>query len=77
MDEASQPITPEERERRDEAVRSAQASLFLSGFEVSSEGKVHARRFIEGEIYRAQFVRGGGRHNVSIGPDAGQAGDSE
>ena len=73
MDEASEPITPEERERRDAAVRSAEASLFLSGFEISSEGKAHARRLVEGEIDLAQFVRGGRPHNVSSGPEAGQA----
>ncbi|MBC7983592.1 MAG: antitoxin VbhA family protein [Candidatus Obscuribacterales bacterium] len=55
----------EEREHREEVVRSAQASLFLSGFEISPEEKAHARRFIEGEIQIEQFLRSGRPHHIS------------
>ena len=51
-------LTPEERRRREEAVRFANASIGLEGFKVSEAAHEHANRFIAGEIDLAEFLRG-------------------
>ena len=51
-------LTAEERRLREEAVRFANASIRLSGFEVSAEAQSRADRFIAGEIDLAEFING-------------------
>ena len=51
-------ISAQERRRRAEAVRFADASMALEGFTVSAEAQVSADRFIAGEIDIADFLRG-------------------
>jgi hypothetical protein len=53
-----QRLSPEERRRREEAVRFANASIGLEGFKVSAAAHEHANRFIAGEIDLAEFLRG-------------------
>lgn len=49
----------EERRKREDAVRFANASMFLEGFSVSAEEHLRADRYIAGEIDLAAFLRGG------------------
>ncbi len=48
----------DERRRREDAVRFADASIGLAGFVVSAAEKVRADRFIAGEIDLAEFLNG-------------------
>lgn len=50
-------IDAAERRRREDAVRYARASVGLEGFAPSQAEEEHARRFIEGEIGLAEFVK--------------------
>ena len=50
-------ISDAERARRQEAVNCARASMRLSGFNVSEEAERHSRRFIDGEIDLAEYVK--------------------
>lgn len=50
-------ISPEERQRREEAVNYGMASVGLEGFTISDEQRAHAQRFIDGEIDLAEFVK--------------------
>lgn len=47
-----------DRERREDAVKAAIASIELEGFSISDEEKAHAQRFIDGEITVSEFVHG-------------------
>jgi hypothetical protein len=51
-------LSPQERRRREEAVRFANASIGLEGFKVSAAAHEHANRFIAGEIDLVEFLRG-------------------
>ena len=48
---------PEERRKREDAVRSAWASVEIEGFKPSPDDQDHAARFINGEIDLTEFVR--------------------
>ncbi len=50
-------IDAQERQRREEAVRFAHASVGLEGYVVSEADKAQAARFINGEIDLAEFVQ--------------------
>jgi len=50
-------ISPDERKRREEAVRYARASVGLEGFIPDQIDEIHAQRFINGEIDLAEFVK--------------------
>lgn len=50
-------LTSAERKKREEAVSYARASVMLEGFKLSAEDEAHARRFINGEISMAEFVK--------------------
>jgi hypothetical protein len=56
--EATSRQAADERRRREEAVRFADASIGLEGFVVSAAEKVRAERFIAGEIDLAEFLDG-------------------
>ncbi|PRE43865.1 antitoxin VbhA family protein [Burkholderia multivorans] len=51
-------ISDTERRRREEAVNYARSSVGLEGFKISEAEEQHARRFINGEIELAEFVKG-------------------
>ncbi|MGO1602822.1 MULTISPECIES: antitoxin VbhA family protein [unclassified Halomonas] len=50
-------ITDEEKQRRQEAVNYARASVGLEGFKLSEADEAHAQRYINGEIDLAEFVK--------------------
>lgn len=50
-------ISITERRRRESAVNFARASIGLEGFKTTKEDEAHARRFIEGSIELADFVK--------------------
>lgn len=50
-------LSPEERRAREAAVRFANASVGLEGFQVSPEAEQRARLFMDGEIDLAEFLR--------------------
>ncbi|MCL2715523.1 MAG: antitoxin VbhA family protein [Alphaproteobacteria bacterium] len=50
-------ISPEERQRRQEAVNFARASVGLEGFKLSQAEEAHAERYINGDIDIKEFVR--------------------
>ena len=52
-------LSAEERRQREDAVRFANASVGLEGFQVSPEDHARADRFIAGEIDLAEFLRQG------------------
>jgi hypothetical protein len=54
---SSQPITEDERKRRKAAVDYARASVGLEGFKLSSDDEKHAKRYVNGEIELAEFVK--------------------
>lgn len=56
--EATSRQAADERRRREDAVRFADASIGLEGFVVSAAEKVRADRFIAGEIDLAEFLNG-------------------
>lgn len=56
MNDKLLPISPEERQLREEAHRYARASMELEGFKLSAADEAHAQRYINGEIDLAQFV---------------------
>jgi hypothetical protein len=58
MTMACDPITPEERRRRQEAVDYARASVGLEGFKITEAEEKHAQRFINGEIDMPEFLKG-------------------
>jgi hypothetical protein len=58
MSEIVSPLSPEERRKREDAVRFANASMCLSGFTVSPEAQARSDRFIAGEIDLAEFLQG-------------------
>ncbi|MBY4796708.1 chromosome segregation protein ParM [Burkholderia multivorans] len=51
-------ISDTERRRREEAVNYARSSVGLEGFKISEAEEQHARRFVNGEIELAEFVKG-------------------
>jgi hypothetical protein len=51
-------ISDTERRRRQEAVNYARSSVGLEGFKISEAEEQHARRFVNGEIELAEFVKG-------------------
>lgn len=51
-------IDPRERRRREDAFNYARASIGLEGFKISEALEQHARRFINGEIDMAEFLKG-------------------
>ena len=50
-------LSAEERRQREDAVRFANASMRLGGFQVSDEENARSDRFIAGEIDLAEFLR--------------------
>jgi hypothetical protein len=50
-------LTPAERKKREEAVNYARASVLLEGFKLSPADEERGRRFINGEISMAEFVK--------------------
>ena len=50
-------VAPDDRRKREDAVRFANASMFLEGFEVSTAERLRADRFIAGEIDLAEFLQ--------------------
>jgi DNA-directed RNA polymerase subunit F len=52
-------ISEEEKQRRQEAMNYATASVELEGFKISEADEQHAQRFINGEITLEQFVTAG------------------
>ena len=52
-------LSPNERRKREEAVRFANASVGLEGFKVSPEAEARAQRFINGDIDLAEFLQQG------------------
>ena len=50
-------VSAAERQRRENAVSFARASVGLEGFKPSKQEEAHARRFINGEIQLAEFVK--------------------
>jgi hypothetical protein len=56
LGEATSRLPADERRRREEAVRFADASIGLEGFVVSDAERVRADRFIAGEIDLAEFL---------------------
>jgi hypothetical protein len=55
---ANDVISDVERQRREDAVDFARASVGLEGFTPSEEAEAHARQYINGEIELAEFVKG-------------------
>jgi hypothetical protein len=51
-------LSPQERRKREDAVRFATASIGLEGFTMSVEAQARAQRYISGEIDLAEFVQG-------------------
>jgi hypothetical protein len=60
MSKTGSSLSSEERRKREDAVRFANASMRLSGFIVSPEEQAHSDRFIAGEIDLAEFLQGRG-----------------
>ncbi len=54
--DAASRLPPDERRRREAAVRFANASIGLEGFVVSAAEEVQAERFIAGEIDLPEFL---------------------
>jgi Antitoxin VbhA len=55
---ATRPVlSAEERRKREDAVRFANASVGLEGFRVTPEAEARAQRFVSGEIDLAQFLQ--------------------
>ena len=52
-------LSPDERRKREDAVRFANASVGLEGFKVSPEAEARAERFITGDIDLAEFLQQG------------------
>lgn len=52
-----QAISAVERQRRENAVNFARASVGLEGFKVSDEYEVQAKRFIEGDIELSELTK--------------------
>ena len=50
-------LSAEERRKREDAVRFANASIALEGFKVSAEEQARSDRFIAGEIDLAEFLK--------------------
>lgn len=50
-------VSSAERQRREDAVSFARASVGLEGFKPSEIEETHARRFINGEIELTEFVK--------------------
>src|SRR4051794_38648939 len=55
---ANDSISAAERRRRENAVNFARAPIGLEGFKTSQASEAHARRFINGEIELAEYVKG-------------------
>jgi hypothetical protein len=55
--ETTDPITEDERRKRQEAVSYARASVGLEGFKPSEAEEQRAARFVAGEIDLAEFVK--------------------
>ncbi len=55
---AASRLSAEERRKREDAVRFANASMSLEGFKVSAADHARADRFIAGEIDLAEFLKG-------------------
>lgn len=51
-------LSAEERRKREDAVRFANASVGLEGFRVTPEAEARAQRFVSGEIDLAEFLQG-------------------
>lgn len=51
-------ISPEERRRRQEAVQFGRANVELEGFKIPDEERVHAQRFVSGEIGIDEYIKG-------------------
>lgn len=51
-------LSAEERRKREDAVRFANASIALEGFKVSAAEQARSDRFIAGEIDLAEFLKG-------------------
>jgi hypothetical protein len=51
-------LSVEERRKREDAVRFANASIALEGFKVSAEEQARSDRFITGEIDLGEFLKG-------------------
>ena len=51
-------LSAAERLKREDAVRFANASVGLEGFQVTPEAEARARRFVNGEIDLAEFLQG-------------------
>lgn len=56
--EVAAELSLQERRRREDAVRFANASISLEGFKVSAAEHAHADRFIAGQIDLNEFLRG-------------------
>ena len=56
--DASVELSAEERRRREDAVRFADASIALEGFKVGAAEHAHADRFIAGQIELNEFLLG-------------------
>jgi oligoribonuclease (3'-5' exoribonuclease) len=56
IDKAKPRISEEERERRQEAVDFARASVELEGFRITPEENAHDLRFIDGEISLDEYL---------------------
>ncbi len=63
IDEMRIPLTPEERQRRREAIDGGHASLFLSGFEISQKAMARAQLYVDGVITLDELI------NSPIGDD--------
>lgn len=50
-------LSAEERRKREDAVRFANASVGLEGFHVTPEAEARTQRFLDGEIDLAQFLQ--------------------
>jgi hypothetical protein len=55
---AASSLSAEERRKREDAVRFANASIALEGFKVSASEQARSDRFIAGEIDLAEFLKG-------------------
>ena len=55
--QTNEPISEDERRKRQEAVNYARASVGLEGFKPSEAEEQRAARFVAGEIDLAEFVK--------------------
>ena len=55
--QTNEPISEDERRKRQEAVNYARASVGLEGFRPSDADEQRAARFVAGEIDLAEFVK--------------------